>query len=274
MICGIDTLAVTSDWHFMAWKETQAPVEWVPSLCTALDDLASLRPNLLVVNGDLTNGKERDYRLAASSLTDHFTARALDCPVYYTMGNHEYYGYYEDSPFSSALAQERFLRHTGQQQIYQRVDRRGYTCLFLSTERYAPDMSDAGWLSDEQLTWCERQLSAAPAGPLLIFVHQPVNDTVADSNETLLQSDRLRAILSRRSGVFVFSGHTHCRMDRPDQLVAADGVFYVGGGCLCADAPQSRFVTMRPDSIQLRVRDHAQRRWLDDWERTVQLKDI
>jgi Icc protein len=259
------SFAVASDLHFMAWKETDAPVEWVKILEQALDDITRLQPDFLVVNGDLTNGKERDYRLAMRFLNER-----CPMPIFYTMGNHEYYGHWEpdDYPegFGLSAAQERFLAFTGMDAIYYEKLIKGFPFLFLSTERYDPDMKDAGWISDEQLRWLEERLNQHASGPVFVFFHQPVNGTVANSENTCFQSDELRSLFRRRPGVILFSGHTHCRMDREDQIFVDQKTLYVGGGCLHNETSQSRWVDVYPDRIAFRVRDHINRQWLEDFE--------
>jgi 3',5'-cyclic AMP phosphodiesterase CpdA len=258
--------AVASDLHFMAWKDTGAPVEWVPRLEEALADLAALNPKFLVINGDLTNGKLRDYRLAVRTMR-----QLCPMPVYYTMGNHEYYGHWEPDDFPEGFgmdaAQRRFMAFTGMESIYYERRIGGFPFLFLSTERYAPDMNDAGWLSDRQLAWAEERLrESSGSGPAFVFFHQPVDGTVAESNGTCLRSDELRALLLRYPGTLLFTGHTHCRMDRDDQLLADRGVLYAGGGCLHNEASQSRWVEVYDDRIVLRIRDHIRRQWLRGWD--------
>jgi Icc protein len=268
------SFAVLSDLHFMAWKETLAPVEWVPQLQQAIADVVSLRPHFIVFNGDLTNGKLRDYELALKTIQS-----ACDMPVYFTMGNHEYYGYYEQDDyapeaFSVARAQERFLKFTGLTEIYYERRHGGYTFLFLSCERYTPELKDAGWLSQEQLHWFAERLMAAPPGPVFVFFHQPVNDTVADSRHTCVQSDELRAILRQREDTLFFSGHTHCRMDRPDQFVIQDGTVFVGGGCPHGENPQYRWVDVYTDRIVLRLRHPMEARWNDAYEYVLPMPHV
>ncbi|MCL6443291.1 MAG: metallophosphoesterase [Alicyclobacillus sp.] len=256
--------SVMSDLHFMAWKDTLEPVEWVPALRDALQDVSALQPDFLVINGDLTNGKLRDYDLALRIISE-----TISCPVFYTMGNHEYYGFYEDENFSCDVAQARFLQYTRQSSIYYTHEQAGAYFIFLSTERYTPDLRDAGWIGPEQLHWLNRQLDSAPTGPVFVFFHQPVNHTVANSIDTCVQSDDVRCVLKTRPGVMFFTGHTHCRMDQPSQLVQQDGVWYIGGGCVCNDLPQSRWVELYEDSILLRIRDHKQHAWITEYDTSI-----
>jgi 3',5'-cyclic AMP phosphodiesterase CpdA len=262
----IFTFCVSSDLHFMAWRETGAPVEWVAVLDAALQDIAGLKPHLFIVNGDLTNGKERDYQLAMRVL------RSKQLPsTFFTMGNHEYYGFWEpaDYPehtFSVAKAKERFLAHTGMDRIYYAKEIEGCLFVFLSQEEYDPVWKDAGWISAEQLKWLEHQLQTHPGWPVFVFFHQPLNDTVADSNQTCPQSEAIQSLLARRPGIVWFSGHTHSRMDQDDQIYTGTNTLYVGGGCLHNEFPQSRWVDVYSDRIVLRLRDHQYKEWLHPYE--------
>lgn len=251
-------IAVTSDLHFMAWADTLEPVDHVPCLYHALHDIAEQRPDLVVINGDLTNGKARDYDLAMRAI-HHY----LDMPVLFTMGNHEYYGYYEDKGYSWSMAQQRFLSYTGQDTIYKSLDLDDVRLVLLSTEGYHPDWHDAAWLSPTQLRWFE-STTKDWRGRLIVFLHQPINGTVVNSEMTCFQSEEIQSILAHRPNTFVISGHTHQRMDQPGQFQYRDGVYYVGGGCTLDAHPQSRFIELTESTTTFRIRDHKSMRWLDD----------
>ncbi|MFD1674535.1 metallophosphoesterase family protein [Alicyclobacillus fodiniaquatilis] len=251
-------IAVASDLHFMAWKETLEPVDSVPGLYHALHDISLQKPDILIINGDLTNGKVRDYELAMRAIRQF-----VDVPVYYTMGNHEYYGYYEDNPYSWSLAQTRFLTYTKQAHIYFAKDFADTRFIFLSPEGYHPDWHDSAWLSPTQVKWFAAQVQDW-SGRLFVFLHQPLNNTVVNSGNTCFQSEELQAILCGRSNTFFMSGHTHQRMDQPAQFIQKDKVHYVGGGCVLKQFPQSRFVDLTATAVTFRIRDHKSMRWLDD----------
>ncbi|WP_309119611.1 metallophosphoesterase [Paenibacillus sp.] len=258
------SFSVVSDLHFMAYADPgETPVDWVPFLTEEIAYLASLEPRFVVCNGDLTNGKLRDYRLAMGAF------RPCEMPVYFTMGNHEYYGRYEEPECTSERAQARFLAMTRMPGIYYERIHEGFPFLFLSTEHYTPDSNEAGWLREAQLTWLEDRLRAHAGAPTFVFMHHPLNDTVAGSEGTCLASERVRSLLDRRKNALLFSGHTHCRMDRDDQLVRRGGNVFVGGGCMYEEHPQSRWVDVYEDRAVLRLLCHRERRWLDAFEATA-----
>ncbi|REE67319.1 3',5'-cyclic AMP phosphodiesterase CpdA [Paenibacillus taihuensis] len=260
------SFAVLSDLHFMAYKEPERPVDWVPFLREEISHLNAMQPSFIVVNGDLTNGKERDYRLAMTAFAQ------CSMPVYYTMGNHEYYGCYEEENFTSEKAHHRFLDWTSMPWIYFEKRIGGISMLFLSTEHYAPDSNEAAWLSKRQLDWLEERLSTANGCTSLVFLHHPVNGTVAASENTCRESTPILEIFERYPNVILFSGHTHCRMDREDQIVRRKDAVFVGGGCLYEDFPQSRWVDVYPDHIILRIYCHLEHKWLDTFKTSLPIR--
>ncbi|QQE80543.1 metallophosphoesterase [Alicyclobacillus sp. SO9] len=264
---GFLSVSIFSDLHIMTWKETEAPVSTVPTVEDALIDADSLSPDLYVMNGDITNGKARDFRLAMRLLEKH-----CHQPLYYTMGNHEYYGYYEDPEFTCEKAQQQFCSYTKQGTIYSKQIIQNHSFFFLSTEKYSPDLKDAGWLSDTQLKWFEQEFETAKSGPVFVFFHQPINATVAKSDDTCVQSEELRKILETRDNVFFITGHTHSRMDIREQLVRQNGVCYIGGGCPHGEFPQSRWLDIGDDSVSVKLRDHRNHQWLSEFTYNIQYR--
>ncbi len=264
------SFSVFSDPHFMAWKESNLPVDSVSIVEQSFEDALQMHPQWVAIIGDLTNGKIRDYKLASRILSQYTETR-----FFYTMGNHEYYGCYEDNDYSNDKAQERFLQYTNMPSIYYKVEFQGFSFLFLSTEYYSKTINDAGWLSDAQLHWLDDRLyeqsQQNPNKPVFVFFHQPVNETVAESKQTCVQSDALRHILSQHQHVLFFSGHTHCNMDRIDQYVTDGSITFVGGGCPHGDHPQSRFVEVYHNRIIIRVRDHKAASFIKEHDHTVWL---
>jgi 3',5'-cyclic-AMP phosphodiesterase len=258
------SFAVVSDVHIMTWVESEAPVRTVPAIEFAFRDIARQSPDFLVINGDLTNGKNRDLKLAMRILQ-----QTCPYPIYYTFGNHEYYGFHEDPDFSCTKAQRQFLEFTGQAKMYDTMTRDDSTFVFLSTEHYDLDLRDRGWISETQLAWFRDTLHSIPANhTVFVFFHQPVNGTVADSHDTLVQSEELREILESRPNVFFFTGHTHCKMDQNSQIAIQNGVRYIGGAALTPSEkgdPQTRFVDVFDTDVRLRVRDNLRQAWIDEY---------
>jgi Icc protein len=205
------TLGVISDIHIQAWDGLSQR-----KLRRALNDLDHQQPAMdaLVIVGDLTNGQPADY----TALTNIMLEQPRP-PVFYLIGNHEYYkawydqaGRYRPGSFpngeSEAAAQERFRQFTKTPHLYDDRWVNGVHLLFMGSEHYrqsdAANGEDAV-LSAEQLTWLTATLAAHPARqPILLFLHQPPDQVV--------QRTQLAAILRNHPNLVLFSGHTHWQL--------------------------------------------------------------
>lgn len=263
----------------------------------ALRDHARLLPeaDLLVMNGDLTNGGAADYARFAELL-----ARERHPPVHATMGNHEYYrmwlhsGRYDytrlSAEWSSAKAVEQFRRFFGYNAPYHATTVRGVPFLFLSSEAYRdvdPAIAEDAWLSDAQLDWLEDQLAAhrerfrqgsspkrRTPPPALIFLHQPLPGTVDGSflERGVVQRERLRSILSRYPGAVLFSGHTHWDWGTTNQVWRGPFIAIGSGSVHTAYSADNRpivpnlseslTVRVYAERIAIRAFDHTHDRWL------------
>ncbi len=181
--------------------------------------------SVLLNLGDVTNnGKEKEYQ----QLEKLMEVYQYDLPdIYYIMGNHDY----ALNKFDPEQQQELFLEYTGMPDIYYSFESQGYAFICLSSEG-RPKGTELNtveaYLSEDQLDWLEEELKKAagqnPSQPIFVFLHQPLEDTVALSEESsIIPNDQLREILDQYPQVVFFSGHTHCPMD-------ASGVVYDGMG--------------------------------------------
>ncbi|MEF3313681.1 metallophosphoesterase [Paenibacillus sp. GYB004] len=219
-------------------------------LVKTLKEYYTIKPDadLLVLNGDLTNGGERDFIRLKELLS-----RTPHPPVHATMGNHDYYrmwlhgGTHYDytklsGDWSSYRATSQFKRHFGYRRLYHETSVRGVPFLFLSGEAYRDvdeSVGEDASLSEEQLNWLDGRLadltspprhtgasggkkadSGSSCMPAFVFLHQPLPDTVEGSSleRGVVQHERLRAILAKYPAVVLFSGHTHWDLETTGQL--------------------------------------------------------
>ncbi|PYI50713.1 metallophosphoesterase family protein [Paenibacillus flagellatus] len=286
------TFALLSDIHI---QETDALSHEL--FVKALQDHYTINRNadMLVLNGDLTNGSAVDFdRLGA--LLD----AVPHAPVRATMGNHDFYRMWlhDDrydytrlsGEWSSARAVDQFERQFGYDRPYHEASVRGVPFLFMSGEAYRdvePSVAEDAYLSDGQLDWLEERLAAfriwREAGsrperrlPALVFLHQPLPDTVDGSGAKrgVVQHERLRAILSKYPFAVLFSGHTHWDAETTKQVwrggFAAVGSGAVRGAYSSADRPieplksESLYVEAYPGRVVVRARDHGAKRWIGE----------
>lgn len=202
----------------------------------ALSQITEMSPlvDLIINNGDVTdNGAQKEYK------TLERLESLFDLPdIYYTIGNHDSDKNASDfSPLG-----ERFLQLTGTGKVYYSFARDDCTFIALGNEG-ADDTGDPDFarISQQQLDWLEETLQQAvkenPHQPVFVFVHQPLQGTVAASFDSsdLLQSQEVMEIVERYPQVVLFSGHTHRSMAGTLALRSEEGmVTYVHDGVVCA----------------------------------------
>ncbi|GAB2701465.1 metallophosphoesterase family protein [Paenibacillus thermoaerophilus] len=279
------TFAVLSDLHVSArHPESQRLFR------QALLDYRSVKPDLdlLVLNGDLTEGAPEDYRALRRILGE-----VPHAPVHAVMGNHDFYGMWRQrdghydyggrlSPdWSSGKAVSLFQRSFGYGAPYHHVWLRDRLFVFLSGERYRDEDGTVGedaYLSERQMIWLKHRLhehSHRPGPkprPVFAFIHQPLPGTVGGSSERgIVQHTELRNLLSRFPELILFTGHTH-RLAGGDQyvqgpfaMIGCSSVRRVNGA---DDKPvaearsESLYAEVYADRTVLTAREHVSGTWI------------
>ncbi|WP_236288124.1 metallophosphoesterase family protein [Paenibacillus allorhizoplanae] len=279
------SFSVMSDVHILSTDSASQLL-----LRQALADHHELRPDskLLVLNGDLTNGSESDYRSLLTLLS-----RQPHAPVQATMGNHDYYGVWRkpdgtmdytkmNSSWSSANAVALFDRMMGYDKPYHELVVDGYRFLFLSGEAYRDvdaSINEDAYLSPTQLSWLSERLTAASSAdagkPVFVFLHQPLPRTLdgTDLELGVVQHKELRALLDAHPNVILFSGHTHWNVETTSQVkqlkfLAASSasireVWSAKNEPETRSLSQSLIVDVYPDRVAILRREHTEKRWIE-----------
>jgi hypothetical protein len=223
----------------------------------ALKQITDQSVDLIIDNGDVTdNGSEKEYRSLNRLLG------MMDLPdMYYAIGNHDS----DKNASDFAPLEERFLQLTGTDKVYYSFSRENCTFVILGNEgAEGSGDPDYAYISQEQLDWLDATLAAAstenPHQPIFVFVHQPLEGTVAATFEgsDLLQSEEVAEILERYPEVVLFSGHTHRSIAGTLALRSEEGMAsYVHDGVVCAvwdgvqdtDDSQGIFVSVYDDYL-------------------------
>jgi Icc protein len=289
------TFSVMSDIHIQAW-DTESHRRFLE----ALRDHAAVNPRskLLVLNGDLTDGNEEDYRMLMELLQ-----KVPHPPVHATMGNHEYYRLWRtpeggidttrlNPDWSSGQAVGLFTRFFVYKKPYHDLWLAGYHFLFLSGEAYRDRVQDVGedaYLSDAQLAWLEKRLSPSLSDrlknqrkPVFVFLHQPLPHTLdgTDNERGVVQAERLGAILNKHPEVVFFSGHTHRDLGTTKQVAhpsftaaGSASVRYVleKDGLPDPQKSQSLVVEVYRNKVVIRGREHSTRQWISQAKRVPYL---
>lgn len=224
------SFVVVSDIHI-------ARLDAVKHFSALIHDNYISKPDAMVVVGDLGDGVSRDYNTLNDELTeDKFE---INYPIYWAIGNHEFYGGFfkyglwspKTFPNSETDATEidRFLRLADRDKVYGDKWVNDYHFIFLGSEKSRmSDLSyvDSAFLSDTQLDWLQNALKIdeQPHKPVFVFLHQPISYTTLGGSQkgSVIQWQKLNAILAQHPEVILFNGHTHYELNYRNMVSKAN----------------------------------------------------
>ena len=243
-----------------------------PRVQAMLDDVNALpTPALHLQVGDSTeNGLPKEDALAKRWLG------RLPARHYTLMGNH-------DVMHNKRTAKQWAAVHGYKSQSYV-IDFPTLRIVVVGPDRdYAAERS--GTLSERTLKWMEARIRNEPDKTIWIACHWPLKDTVLGDPERLYTStmqsfyakpdDRIRALLAKYPNARAWiSGHTHSPIDVPGLLTRAtlprgrkivtvncSAIVVVGKKRDDSDPIRSLYLTHFPGRMEVRFRDHGQRKW-------------
>ena len=186
-------IAFITDLHIGAVGEKPQGVDVRQNFLQALGYLEYIRPNCLVIGGDICNavGDRATYTWAKDILD------ALPFSCYIIAGNHD----------NSAVMAEVFnlTHHLHGTELYYALPLEGRPALFLDTSN--------GVLSPTQWTWLREYLTALRDTNLLVFMHHPplpADVAFMDTHDPFRQSDEFYDLVKDLTcHVTVVCGHYH-----------------------------------------------------------------
>lgn len=277
--------AAISDIHILS--SDPAPMKFQ----TALEDLLTKQDpplDLIVLNGDLGDGTPEDYEEISQILRTVRISTGKTTPIIPNIGNHEFYKAFHD-PVSRAwnsetfpnqetedLALQRFLTFAERDKVYTDYYINDYHFIFLGSERSRlsdPNIVDAAYLSEKQLTWLKTKISEnhSPGKPIFIFLHQPVFSSQSQAKtkyNLVVQQQELAKILQSVANVVLFVGHLHIGLDTPDAYVK--DTFHMFNSASVsrvrqkADASQGLVVDVNEGVVKVQGREFITHEWLSE----------
>lgn len=257
----------------------------------ALDDLTQKirpKPDAIVINGDLGDGTPEDYATVKRIVQDALSTSRIKIPLFYTIGNHEFYNAYHHPHTDSwspetfpngendTKAIERFLQFTQREKVYMDTYIKGYHLIFLGSEKSAMSenkIGDKAYLSDEQLNWLRLKLreNYIPGKPIFVFLHQPIVTTPDYKNHFIVQQEELNDILSQYPEVINFSGHLHLELGSKASVIQNIFTQYNDSSTartldmqyrLVPNKSEGLYVEVFPDKVNVRGRDFLKKEWV------------
>ncbi|GAB3547416.1 metallophosphoesterase family protein [Spirosoma fluminis] len=220
-------IAFITDIHLGAEGEKPQEVDVRQNFLNALAFLPQIKPNCLVIGGDICNaeGNRSTYEWAKEQLDK------LPYPYYVIAGNHD----------DSTLLAEEFNRtnYLHGDELYYAIPLEGQPTLFLDTAK--------GIMSPTQWAWLREFMSALRDSNVLVFMHHPpvpADVTFMDRHDRFRQTDQfLELIKDLPCHVTVVCGHYHA-----DKIVQR-------GNLLVLLSP-STFVQLRQDTTNMVIDNH------------------
>jgi 3',5'-cyclic-AMP phosphodiesterase len=247
----------------------------------AVGELKALEPDLWVTNGDIADhGVSAEHEAFKQIMAGVVQSDRL----LVTTGNHEFY----DMETTDDVSLRRFKEAFGKETPYSSHVFGDTHFVMLADEQWktAPDHKDWCWITPEQIHWFERVLAEHRDKLTCVFMHQPLNETVASSQGagafgSTNMAKEIYDLLGKNPQVKLwFSGHTHRALQVEGQVVKKGETTFVALGSTIyllvppsapgerfkrdSDASQTRVMDIFPDKVVIRARDHAAGRWMDD----------
>jgi 3',5'-cyclic AMP phosphodiesterase CpdA len=193
----------------------------------AISKVNQLKPDFVITGGDLIMDALAQSHGRADSLYNLYVeiSRGFKMPVHNTMGNHEVFGYYEQSGVDSTHPLY------GDKMFEDKLGRRYYVFEFNGWRFYILDSIDEweeggyyGYVDQEQMAWLKEDLADVdPETPIVISVHIPlisvftqldVGSTAPNGRGSVVTNSReLLELFKEHNLKLVLQGHLHSNED-------------------------------------------------------------
>jgi hypothetical protein len=235
------------------------------------------------------DGTPKDYQTVSEILRSIRTSSGKTTPIVPTIGNHEFYKAFHDpdsnvwnadtfpNQETDPLAIQRFLDFADREKVYTDRYINGYHFIFLGSEKSRmsdPNIGDAAYLSETQLTWLKGKISEnlTPGKPVFVFLHQPVfsSQSVAQRKYNLVVQQReLAEILQSVPDVVLFAGHLHIRLGSPDSFVNDTFTMFNSASTsrvwpASSETSQGLVVDVKEGVVSVQGRDFLKPEWLPE----------
>jgi Icc protein len=215
----------------------------VTGFLEAIDTINDLKPDFVIVGGDNIIDALSQSHGKADSLYTLFleTEKALNMPVYHTMGNHEIYGIYSKSgadPDNPDYGEKMFENRIGKS--YYSFDHKGWKFIVLNSIENAGNDSFIGLIDEKQVAWIKEELQKTdPSTPVVLSTHIPFITVNTQKYEgTTLPNDSSLVIINGKEVIDLFKGH-NLKLVLQGHLhtvedIYIDGIHFITGGAIAA----------------------------------------
>jgi len=211
----------------------------------AIDSVNALKPDFVITGGDLVSDVLGSTYERADTLYKLYNkmAAGFTMPVYNTMGNHEFFGYFtipKVDPGQPEYGEKMFENRIGKP--YYSFNHKGWHFMILDgTEKVGEDWSDLiGKVDVEQMQWISEDLATIDSGtPIVVTIHIPLvsiipqinNGPLYGGNQSYLVTNQqeVLALFRNMNLKLVLQGHLHALED----LNLMGKTHFLTGGAIC-----------------------------------------
>lgn len=245
---------------------------------------------IFAVGDNVDHGKPEEYAILSQYLEETGLDKKL--PIYYTVGNHEFYYEQEEGAATGEFFDknwQRFREFAGwnENEFYRYTVINGdYFILMGEEARGTADAADSkqgtadGYFSEAQREWLRGLLNKAASenANAFVFMHQSIDNTVSGSFDNqnwsgINDDDKMQAIIESYQNTYLFTGHSHWDLHSKTPFVngGTNGASYfntASAGYIWSDANQAvpgsegLTVDVYENYIVVRGRDFVNQKWV------------
>lgn len=215
------TFQVISDLHVDLHVEGTANKTTNDHVIEAFTDLSANfadTAGVFVVGDTVNHGSPEQYARLSLLVDTHMQ----NMPLYYTVGNHEFYYNQLEGAASGTFFDENWARFRAFAGIdegvfYRYIKKNGDYFILLGEEARGPDTA-AGYYSEAQREWLRDvlKLAASEGANAFVFMHQSIDETVSGSFASRgqgwsgINDDALmKEVIESYPNTYLFTGHSH-----------------------------------------------------------------
>lgn len=244
------TFAFLTDIHLK--PEMNAPVGFQ----MAIDKVNELNPDFVLSGGDQVYDVMRGNQERSDSLFTLYKemSKGFNMPVYNTVGNHDLFGIYAESPEDESHPDYKygmFERYFGD--TYYSFDHKGWHFIVLNSLDVTEDKRYKSIVHSDQLIWLKRDLEkVASKTPIVVVTHIPLvtaRTQVTGSGQQVENASAVFSMLENHNLKLVLQGHIHWK----EYGHVNDRFHFITGGSIAGNGWKGRRHNTKEGFVLIKV---------------------
>lgn len=223
----------------------------------AIDKTNELNPDFVITGGDLVYDAMRGGQARCDSLFSLYKemSKGFRMPVYNTLGNHDLFAIYPESPESETHPDYKygmFERYFGK--TYYSFNHKGWHFVVLNSLDVTADKKYRGHFREEQIEWLKSDLDKTDSlTPIVVISHIPmlsVRGQMAGSAGPMIDNvAEVFKILENKNLKLILQGHIHWK----ESGQVNDRFEFITGGSIAGNGWKGRRHNTKEGFVQVNV---------------------